>query len=75
MSLNGNDRLPDEGGNDTKPFQSTGEEFVKKIGLLGAILFIIMSILGIASMLVGNRGITQQPEPVDPYSSAYHAYM
>jgi len=54
--------------------QSAGEEFVKKIGLFGAILFIILSILGTLLMVLAGRGESSEAEPTpDAYvpPSAY----
>ena len=64
-------RLPDNNTN-TTPRLSAGEEFVKKIGLLGAILFLLFSILGTLLMIYANRVESPaEPEPVEPYSSTY----
>ena len=52
-------RLPER--NDITSRQSAGEEFVKKIGLLGAILFIILSILGTLLMAFANRAELSEP--------------
>ena len=53
-------RLP-ENNQDTTIRQSAGEEFVKKIGLFGAILFIILSIIGTLLMAFANRAPSSEP--------------
>ena len=62
-------RLPEK-NNDTLR-QSAGEEFVKKIGLLGAILFLILSILGTILMFIS--GSMEREESGDPSPASYYA--
>ena len=64
-------RLPER--DDLTSRQSAGEEFVKKIGLLGAILFIILSILGTLLMIFANRMEPSEPaaDTIELPPSAY----
>ena len=55
-------RLPES--NNT-PGLSAGEEFVKKIGIFGAILFLVLSIIGTALMFASGR---TAPEPAETES-------
>ena len=68
-------RLP-ENNNDNPP-PSTGEDFVKKIGLLGAVLFLILSIL--ATILMFTIKLfpdAQPPEPEEPQEQQmYGCYL
>jgi len=61
-------RLPVNNENSTLR-QSAGEEFVKKIGLLGAILFLIFSILGTILMFISGRVASE--EALDPSPASY----
>ena len=70
-------RLPE---NNNLSHQSAGEEFVKKIGLLGAILFLLLSIIGTILMVVAGRMEPSESEklpeetnvpPPSVYSSLY----
>ena len=54
-------RLPES--NNPGTGLSAGEEFVKKIGLLGAILFLVLSIIGTILMLVAGRVESHEQEP------------
>ena len=46
-------RLPEN--EDLSNRQSAGEEFVKKIGIFGAILFLLLSIVGTLLMFLAGR--------------------
>ena len=64
-------RLP-ENNNDTSGL-SAGEEFVKKIGKFGAIMFLVLSIIGTILMFVSGRTAPEQAETPEATerSSAY----
>lgn len=47
-------RLPDE-NYDLASRPSAGEEFVKKIGIFGAVLFLVLSIIGTLLMFAAGR--------------------
>ena len=62
-------RLP-ENNNDISD-ESAGVGFVKRIGLLGAILFLLLSIIGTLLMLFAGRGEKNaDPQPIEPYSTS-----
>ena len=47
-------RLPDRDNLDER--ESAGVEFVKKLGLFGAVLFLLLSVIGTVLMFVAGRG-------------------
>jgi hypothetical protein len=67
-------RLPEN--SDDTPRESAGVDFVKRIGLLGAILFLILSIIGTLLMLFGGREEVPDsiPEPIEPFSAQTFYY-